>query len=116
MRYLWGMACVALIVASSFVLFKVGIDPTDPLFALLGGAVVGAISAIAISLNSAASTRAASLLFSSITGSLAAWLIAIFLIKLTGLSLFGSAALAFDLLVGVIGATTVVVSFARPTR
>jgi len=107
MRYLWGFLSVAIVVTIVSFLAHAGVDVVaDLLFAMLGGAVVGAFASITLSFRSTSALPGPKIIFVSIVGAAVSLFIAGVLLKITTVSLFGTAAMVFDLLIGVIGATT----------
>ena len=94
-------------VAVTFVLALLKYQVSDVLYVLLSGSVVAAGFALATVLRGASAAKAGGLLCFALVGSLAAWGLGQILCRLTTVWLIGNAALAYDLLLGVIGAVTV---------
>lgn len=111
MRFIWGLAALVFVIATCFVAVVLQISVVDLLFAQLSGSIAGAAFCVLAIVRESYVSAATKLLFFSIFGSTIAWLVALIALKITMISLIGSAALAFDLLIGAVGAATVIGSF-----
>ena len=103
----WGIGCLLALVVLLFVLLLAKIGIADIVYAMLSGALVGFAMGILGFAKGLASHRVVILLGASIFSAAASWLIALLLVKLFKVNLLGITALAFDLLIGIVGAVTV---------
>ena len=107
MQFVWGVISVVFVVAITFVLAALKYQVADALYVLLSGAVVGAGFTLASLLRGGSAGKSVRLFFLALLGAVAAWALGQVLCRLTTVWLIGDAALAYDLLVGVIGSVTV---------
>jgi hypothetical protein len=103
----WGAGCLVTVIALLYLLLLAKIGIADIVYAMLSGAIVGTAVSLFAYARGLTSDRAVIVLFASILSAAASWLIALLLVKLTKVNLLGITALAFDLLVGIIGAATI---------
>lgn len=107
MRIVWGISCIALAVAVTFVLALMDFLLIDALHSLLAGAVTGTLFMIAFLIRGGSSKNATKLLCFAIIGSVVSFAVAWAMVLIISLNFIGNAALAFDLFTGVIGAAVV---------
>ena len=116
MRFIWGAACVAFVVAFCLMLVLFKSQVADALYVMLSGSVVAAAFASISVVRGDSAVYATKLLFFALVGSIAAWVLGQILCWITTMWLIGDAALAYDLLMGVLGATTVACSLLDTSR
>jgi hypothetical protein len=104
MHFVWGFGCIAVVIATSFVLSRSNFLLVDSLYALLAGAAVGVCLLIGSLFNGRDAIAATRLLFFSMAGSLTGFAVGWAIALVLGLRFQGQAALAFDLAVGAVGA------------
>jgi hypothetical protein len=78
----------------------------DIMYAMLGGAIVGLVAGTFALAKGIRADRAVLLAFAGILGGAAAWLFASVVLRITTVNLYSITALAFDLIVGLIGAVS----------
>ncbi|MGD8743878.1 MAG: hypothetical protein PVH46_10690 [Granulosicoccaceae bacterium] len=105
--FAWGIGCLLSLVVLLYVLLLAQIGIADIVYAMLSGAIVGIATSLVGYAKGLSPHGAVSIVFASIMGAAASWLIALLLVKLTKVNLLGITALAFDLLIGIVGAATV---------
>jgi hypothetical protein len=104
---LWGLASLVFVVLSFLGLLLAKVDIGDIVYAILSGSIIGsAMSLLALS-RGATANRATFLLFNAIVASTGGWLLALLLLKIITVNLYGVTAIAFDLIVGIVGAVCV---------
>jgi len=103
---LFGALAIAFVAALTIILLVIKIDVADVMFSMLAGSVVGVVSAFLALAKSNASRLPIFHVLVGIVGSAVGWLFGLICIKIVGVNLFSNTALAFDLLTGLVGATT----------
>ena len=105
MKFIWELASFVLVLLVALLVATVGLLTTDMLYALLSGSVVGFFTMLfQLSQGRPYSSAAASMFF-SLVGALTAFIIAWAVLLIFTSGIMGSAALALDLLIGIIGAS-----------
>lgn len=107
MRFIWGVACVGFAVVFCLMLVLLKSQVADALYVMLSGSVVAAAFVAISVVRGDSAAYATRLLFFALVGSIAAWVLGQILCWITARWFIGEAALAYDLLMGVLGATTV---------
>ena len=113
MRFVWGFGCIAVVIATTFVLSKSNFLLVDSLYAVLAGSVVGICFLVGSLMQGRDADVATRLLFFSVVGSVAGFAVAWSLALLLGLRFMSDAALAFDLVAGAIGASVLTATVFR---
>lgn len=105
MRYVWGFGSIAVVIVTTLVLSTSNLLLVDSLYAVVAGCVVGNCFLVGSLLQGRDADVATRLLFFSVVGSVAGFVVAWSLGLLLGLRFMSDAALAFDLVAGAIGAS-----------
>lgn len=103
---LFGALSIAFVAALTIILLVIKIDVADITFSMLAGAVVGVVSAFLALVRSNAGRVPMFQVPIGIAGSALGWLFGLICLKVVGVDLYSTTALAFDLLTGLVGATT----------
>ncbi len=100
--FIWASISIVSVIFIVFILALFKINITDIIYSMLSGSVVGvAICLFALS-KSASASRASRIMFACVLSSAIGWIISLVFLKLTTLNIFGDAALAFDLVIGIL--------------
>lgn len=103
---LFGALAIGFVAALTIILLVIKIDVADVMFSMLAGSVVGVVSAFLALAKSDAGRQPIFQVLVGIAGGAVGWLFGLICIKIVGVNLFSNTALAFDLLTGLVGATT----------
>lgn len=104
--FIWGAASLALMVIVILVFLVVKIDIGDVVYAMLSGSIVGLLSGIYSFNNGGEPHRSVLFIFSGIAASIGSWLFTLLLLKITTVTIYSNTALAFDLIVGLVGSAS----------
>ena len=103
---LFGALAIAFAAALTIILLVIKIDVADIMFSMLAGTLVGVVSAY---LALARFNTGRVPMFQvpiAVAGSALGWLFGLICLKVVGVDLYSSTALAYDLLTGLVGAAT----------
>ncbi|POP51498.1 hypothetical protein [Zhongshania marina] len=104
--FIWGVASIALMVIVIFVLLMSKIDIGDVVYAMLSGSIVGLLAATYSFSRGGEAHRSVFLIFAGIAASVGGWFFTLLLLKITTVTIYSKTALAFDLIVGLVGAAS----------
>jgi hypothetical protein len=104
--FIWGAASLALMVIVVLVFLVVKIDIGDVVYTMLSGSIVGLLAGIYSFNNGGEAHRSVLLIFSGIAASIGSWLFTLLLLKITTVTIYSNTALAFDLIVGLVGSAS----------
>ncbi|QUN05490.1 hypothetical protein KDN34_15050 [Shewanella yunxiaonensis] len=99
----FAIASVLSVVGISFVVLLLHADIGDVMFAMLSGSFAAMLMSVACVFKNIEPQKISQMMLFSIIASAATWLIATITLKITTISLFNTTALAFDLIIGMIG-------------
>lgn len=106
LTFVWAAAALVLIPLLLFVLLLSKANVGDVMYAMLSGAIVGLVAGTFALARGLRADKSVLLAFAGILGGAAAWLFAWIVLQITTVSLYSITALAFDLIVGIIGAVS----------
>lgn len=104
-----GIFNIGLIVIVLLGLLLMEIDATDLVFSILSGSIVALVFSSLASYKGILKFQIGVIYTFTILGSIVAWFIAIIFLEIAAISLYGTTAMIFDLIVGMIGAIFVAV-------
>ena len=106
-NFIWAISSIGFIVVFTFVLLLAKMDDGDVMYAMLSGSIGGAaVSLLALSRRFGSSCSSL-IMFNCIVGSGITWLLAVLLLKIATVNLYGTTAVAFDLIVGLVSALSI---------
>lgn len=104
--FIWGALSLVFMMALIFILALTAVDVGDIVYAMLSGSFVGLLTATYALAKGVPPGRSVFLIFAGIVGSALAWILSMLLLKITTLILYSETALAFDLIIGMIGSSS----------
>jgi hypothetical protein len=103
---IWGAANIVFVVVLLLLFLVAKIDVVDIMYTILSGSVVGMVMCVFALSQGISTGQSAFLVFSGGIGAVVSWFFAGFLLQVTTVSLYGNTAIAFDIFVGLVGATS----------
>ena len=106
LTFIWAGAAIAFIPVLLLVLLLIKADVGDIVYSMLSGSIVGLIAGVFGLAKGIRTDKTVFLVFAGILGGSAGWLFSWVMVRITQINVYSTTALAFDLMVGLVGAAS----------